>query len=132
MKKLLLCLLALTVVAPAWGDTAKFIAPSVTIELNNLTKNDDVSKLVAKLKEDAVYKAATCGPADATKGPTKIDCARADSGLMDFLSKNAPPTVLWSITSLIEKKCAVGCSLMHCPPPGGPVVCCHTGPYTPC
>lgn len=126
MKKLLLCLLALTVVAPAWGDTTKFLAPSVTIELNNLTKNDDVSKLVAKLKEDAVYQAAACVPAKATKATTKIDCARADSGLMDFLSKNAPPTVLWSITSLIEKKCAVGCALMHCPPPGGPVVCCNT------
>lgn len=126
MKNLLLLLLALIVVAPAWGGTAKPLASSVTIELNNLTDNDNVSALVAKLEKNAVHKAAACGPAKTTDATTKIDCAKADSGLMGFLSENAPPTVLWSITSLIEKKCLPGCALMHCPPPNGATVCCNT------
>lgn len=132
MKNLLLLLSALIVVAPAWEAGAAPLAVSVTIELNNLTDQDDVSALVAKLEKNKVHKAAACGPANTTKGGTKIDCAKADSGLMTFLSKNAPPTVLWSITSLIEKKCAVGCVLMKCPPPGGPVRCCNTATYQPC
>ena len=132
MKNLLLCLLALIVVAPAWGGPAKPLVTSVTIELNNLTKTDDVSVLVAKLEKDAVYKAAGCGTADTSKGPTKIDCAKGDSGLMGFLSKNAPPSVMWSVTSLIERKCATGCSFMHCPPPSGPMVCCNTSTFQAC
>lgn len=132
MKNLLLFLLALIVAAPAWGGAANPLAVSVTIELNNLTDTDNVSALVAKLEKDAVHKAAACGTAKTTNGSTKIDCAKADSRLMGFLSKNAPPTVLWSITSLIEKKCTPGCLLMKCPPPGGPLVCCNTTTYKPC
>lgn len=132
MKKLLLCLLALIVVAPAWGGNAQPFADSVTIELNNLTDKDDVSDLVKKLEQDAVYKAAACGPAKIVEATTKIKCAKANSKLMSFLDKNAPPTVVWNITSLQGGKCNAGCILMHCPPPSGPIVCCNTSTYKAC
>ena len=128
MKNQLLCLLALIVVAPAWGgpDT------SVTIELNNLGKDNDVSTLVAKLEKDPVYKSAGCGPAEIVKATTKIKCAKADSKLMAFLDKNAPPTVAWDINDIQGGKCNVGCVTMHCPPPNGPITCCSTSTYQAC
>lgn len=132
MKKMLLCLLAFVFAVTAWEAGAKPLASSVTIELNNLTDKDDVSDLVKKLEQEAVYKAAACGPANIVEATTKIDCVKGNSGLMSFLNKNAPRTVMWSIVSLREKRCLAGCTLMHCPPPSGPVVCCNTSTYKPC
>lgn len=126
MKKLLL-LLAL--IAPASGIAAP-AAPAgwagVAIELKG--SPEEVSALAAKLKKAPAYKAAACEAAS----ESKINCAKADNRLMAFLSKNAPATVQWSISSIAaEPKCLPGCSLMHCPPPGGPIMCC-TISGTPC
>ncbi len=134
MKKLLLCLLALLVVAPAWGGTATFISwAGVAIELKGSAES--VSTLVAGLEKEAVYKDAACSTVPAKKsGKTaRISCDKADSGLMDFLTKNAPATVQWSISSVpAVGKCLPGCATMHCPPPGGPVRCCNTTTYAAC
>lgn len=132
MKKLLLCLLALIVVAPAWGSSAVLASwAGVIVELKG--SNQDISALAAKLEKAPVYKAAACAPANIAGDAAKIDCAKADSGLMTFLGKNAPATVQWSISSAaVENKCLPGCTTMRCPPPGGPVMCCYMSNYTPC
>lgn len=132
MKKLLLCLLALTAVAPAWGGSAVLASwAGVVVELKGA--NQDISALAAKLEKDRVYKAAACAPANIAGETAKIDCAKADSGLMAFLGKNAPATVQWSIASVAaENKCTPGCVSMKCPPPNGPLVCCNTATYQPC
>lgn len=135
MKKLLLGLLALLVVAPAWGDNVKanakaFSLAGVVIGLNNLTGNDEVSAVVAKLKENAVYQDAACGPAKTVKGSTRIYCAKNDSRLMAFLTENAPVTVRWDIScATAGGKCNAGCALMPCP---SAVVCCNTTTHKPC
>lgn len=134
MKNLLLCLLALFVVAPAWGGDAAPLSLGVVIELKGPA--DGVSTLVAKLKKIPAYKAAACEAANNLEATVKIACAKADGRLMVFLDKNAPATVQWNISSSSGgKPCpgTAGCKVMNCPPPGGPSMCCHmTAPYAPC
>lgn len=136
MKKLLLCFLALIVVAPAWGGSAVLASwAGVAIEFKGPAES--VSALVAKLEKDPVHKAAACGPARTAEGATKIDCDKADTGLMAFLGQNELATVQWSISSVAAgpKPCpgTPGCVVMRCPPPSGPNMCCHsTAPYAPC
>jgi len=147
MKNMLLILLALIVMpvaVPVWaGDAA--IAPStpkpsaqtmraapdtqtsVVIELKGSPKS--TSALLANLEKDAVYKEAVCSTTKKSEKTAEIKCAKADSGLMAFLSKNAQ-AVHWSISE--EPGCPTGCSLMHCPPPNGPIVCCNQTTYIPC
>jgi hypothetical protein len=134
MKNLLLLLLTLVAIAPAWGENAAPLSLGVVIELKGPTEG--VSDLVAKLKNAPVYKAAACETANKSEATVRIDCAKADSGLMVFLSKNAPPTVQWSISAAEgSRPCpgTPGCQVMHCPPPNGPLMCCHsTSPYGAC
>lgn len=132
IRNLLLSLFALIIVAPAWGGSPESIGwAGVTIELKG--PDQSVAALAAKLEKDPVHKAASCGPAKAAEGATKTDCARADSGLMAYLSKNELATVQWSISSSdAGGRCPVGCVYMHCPPPTGPVVCCNTATYKAC
>jgi len=146
MNTILPLLLALIVV-PAWaGDVAS--APSmpkqkpmqtslvtetgVVIELKGSARN--TSALVADLEKDAVYKEAAC-----SKKPGKIvriSCAKADSALMAFLSKNAPANVHWRISTATSTRlstepvgCASGCVLAPCPTT---VVCCSITTHQPC
>lgn len=128
MKNLLLSLLALIVVVPAWaGDAAPVSWAGVVIELKGPTES--VSALVAKLKKAPAYKAAACEAVN----ESKFDCAKADSGLMAFLGKNAPASIQWSISSsAAEGKCLPGCAIMQCPPPGGPIRCCNLTTKMPC
>jgi hypothetical protein len=144
MKNMLLLLLTLIIV-PAWaGDVAPDTQTGVSIELKGSAKS--LSALVADLEKDAVYKEAACSTAPAKKsGETvKISCAKADGALMTFLSKNAQ-TVHWSISALANKSlpatakqgvvpmsCPTGCSIINCPPPSGPLECCHISNHTPC
>lgn len=143
MKNLLLLLSALIVV-PAWaGDAVPANETGVIIGLEGSAKS--LSALVADLEKDAVYKAAECSSKPMRKsGKTaKITCAQADGALLAFLGKNAPANVHWSISAAAAKRvpfaaskgvaplgCPSGCSLMNCPPPGGPVLCCKN--YVPC
>lgn len=130
-RNLLLSLFALIVVAPAWGGSTESIGwAGVTIELKG--PDQSVAALAAKLEKDPAHKAASCGSAKAAGGTTKIDCARADSGLMAFLSKNELATVQWSISSSVagDRPCPAGCALMPCP---STVKCCTIAtPHLPC
>lgn len=130
MKNLLLSLLALIVVVPAWAGDAAPLSLGIAIEFKGPSK--DVADLVAKLKKDPVYKAATCESVN----ESKVACAKADGGLLAFLDKNAPAAVKWSISAADgTKPCpgTVGCKVMNCPPPGGPLRCCHTtAPFAAC
>jgi hypothetical protein len=146
MKNLLLFLLALIVV-PVWAegsaDAPMKAAPDIQTSVNIVLKGSpgSVSALVAALEKDAVYKDAGCSSKPARKSGkmAKISCAKADSALMEFLSKNASAKVHWSIsatTSAVSSplSCPTGCVFMNCPPPGGPALCCKktsTG-YKPC
>lgn len=125
MKNLLMCLLALVVVAPAWGGEAAFVSLGVAIEFKGPPK--DVADLVAKLKKDPVYKAATCESVN----ESKVACAKADGGLLAFLDKNAPAAVKWSISAADgAKPCPAGCAAMPCP---SIVRCCTIAtPHQPC
>ena len=129
MKNLLLFLLALIAVAPAWGDTAASASwAGVAIELKGSAKS--VSALLADLEKEAVYKGAACTAAKKHGKTAKITCEKADSGLMDFLGKNAPATVQWSISSSAAGgRCTTGCALMACPIT---VVCCSITTHKPC
>ena len=143
MKNILLFLSALIVV-PAWAGDAE-VAPkssamgmqtapgtqtAVNIELKGSAKS--VGALVADLEKEAVYKDATCSskPAEKSGSIARITCAKADSALMTFLSKNAPAKVHWSISAAanqsasVAASCPSGCTLINCPPPSGPVQCC--------
>lgn len=129
MKKLLLSLLALIVVAPAWGASS-----GIAIEVKS-EKAEEVSALVAKLKKAPAYKAAACNIANKLAEDVMIVCDKADGRLVTFLDKNAPVSVKWSISSATDRPCpgTPGCQIMHCPPPGGPTMCCHTtAPYGAC
>lgn len=118
MKNLLLCLLALTVAVPAWAGSTSWVG--VDIELKG--PPESVSVLVANLKKQKVFKAASCE----ISNESKISCAMADSRLMAFLGKNASVTTQWSISSSpIQNKCVPGCRTMRCPPPNGPMTCCN-------
>ena len=143
MKNLLL-LLSVLIVVPAWaGDAVPVSGTGVVIELKGSAKS--LSVLVADLEKDAVYKAAECSskPMKKSGKTAKITCAQADGALLAFLAKNAPANVHWSISAAATKRvstatskgvaplgCPTGCSLMNCPPPGGPVVCCKN--FVPC
>lgn len=127
MKKILL-LLSVLIASPALAaDTG------IVIDLKGPTK--DVSSLVADLKKEAAYQDAGC--AAANKSGKKIQCARADGALLTFLSKNAPPKVIWHISAApatsVGGSCPPSpCSMMHCPPPTGPIKSCCTATYMPC
>ena len=139
MKNLLLLLSALVVV-PAWAadpapapakpkpaaKQAASLSLGVAIELKG--SSEDVSALVAKLKNAPVYKAAACE----IVSESKIACAKADGALMVFLDKNAPGAVQWTIISNGGKPCPTGCQVMLCPPPNGPLVCCNPGTLKAC
>jgi len=144
--KMLPLLLALIVV-PAWaGDAAPVTEQSVNIELKGATKS--LSALVADLEKEAVYKEAGCSSKPVKSGKiAKISCVKADSTLMAFLSKNAPAKVNWTISSTATSAskapaaasaeitplgCPVGCALMACPPPSGPVKCCNVTTHGSC
>lgn len=130
MRKLLLLLCALIFAAPAWaGDAVPVNETGVVIELKGSAKN--LSALAADMEKDAVYKAAECSskPMKKSGKTAKITCAKADGALLAFLGKNAPANVHWSISAAANKGvsplgCPAGCSLMHCPPPSGPLLCC--------
>lgn len=134
MKNLLLCLLALIVVAPAWGKGDAPLSLGVVIELKGST--EEISALAAKLKKAPAYKAAACEAPNNLEASVKIVCAKADGRLMTFLDKNAPATVQWSISAGEGHRICPGtpgCQVMHCPPPNGPIMCCHsTAPYGAC
>ena len=146
MKSILLFLLALIVV-PSWADDAALMpsanatasaappaldsATSVYIELKGPAKS--LPALVADLEKTAVYREAGCSSIPTKKpGKTaKIMCTKADGALMTYLSKSAPANVHWSIS---VAACPTGCTLINCPPPGGPKVCCKRTSigYKPC
>jgi hypothetical protein len=129
MKKLLMFLLALIVVAPAWAkDDSALSSTGVVIKLKG--SGESVSTLVADLKKQKVFKTAICGIVE----ESEIYCGIADSGLMAFIGENAPAAVEWSISSTppIHTLCVPGCRAMHCPPPGGPVTCCNTSTLQAC
>jgi hypothetical protein len=157
MKKKLLLLLSALIVVPAWaGDvapsspaTAAPAGAGVVIVLKGAARN--ISALVAELEKETVYKEAACASASKPGKTAKISCAKADAGLMAFLGQYASAKVQWHISGATTAApvaapvaapmaatstlgCATGCTLMNCPPPGGPVVCCKrtTTGYKPC
>lgn len=154
MKNLLLLLSALIAV-PAWAaDATPAVKPTaqpvsaaetgIVIVLKGTNKG--VAALAANLEKEAVYKEANCSSKPAKKpGKTaKITCAKADGALLAFLSKNAPAKVQWSISAAATKSIPVttkgaaycpppiGCAMMNCPPPGGPLRCCNQTTRMPC
>lgn len=112
MKNMLLLLSLIAV--PAWAEDAPVVlsAPtttvmqavpvaetSVVIQLNGTAKS--IATVVADLEKDAAYKEAACSTRHAKKtGKTaNITCAKANSGLMEFLLKNTPVKVRWNISA---------------------------------
>lgn len=151
MKNIFLFVLALTAVS-AWAADST-IAPrtqeqsghatrsilaadtGVSIKLNGPAK--DIAALAADLEKDAVYNKAGCSSAPGKKSKTRaaIKCAKPDSALMEFLTKNAPAGVSWSISAAAGEPvaaCPSGCVLTNCPPPSGPIKCCNTTTFQPC
>jgi hypothetical protein len=129
MKNLLSFLLALAIVSPAWGgDVPPASWSGIVVELNGPAVN--VSALVDELKKAPAYKVAACNANKEFGDSVKIECAKANSELMDFLVKNSPAVVQWSISSIpAEGKCNVGCVLMACPTT---VVCCNIKTHKAC
>jgi hypothetical protein len=145
MKNIPLFLFLLILGAPAWagddtaaspmakpaGSAAPAAQTSVYIELKGAAKN--VAAVTAGLEKEAVYKDASCSSRTTRKSGkvVKIICTRSNSELMTYLSKNATAKVHWSISAA---GCAVGCTMMNCPPPTGPFECCKrtTAGYKPC
>jgi len=146
MKTIVLFLSAL-MVAPVWAGEAVVAKPapvasaasaaaptsghSVYVEIKGAPKS--VRALIGALEADAVYKDASCVTLPASKSGKSagVACAKADSALMSSLGKNASADVSYSLKAAA---CATGCSLMACPPPGGPTVCCKKTSlgYKPC
>lgn len=130
MKKLLMFLLALIIVAPAWANDDRTLSSTgVIIKLKG--SDEGVSNLVADLEKQKVFKTAICGMVK----KSEIYCGIADSGLMAFIGENAPAAVKWSISStppILSIKCVPGCKTMRCPPPNGPMTCCNTSTLQVC
>ncbi len=140
MKNLLLLLAFIAV--PVWaGDAVPVSETGVVIELKG--KAQGLSALMAGLEKETAYNEAGCSSKPAKSGKTaKITCAKADGALLTFLSKNAAAKVHWTISAAATSaapsavssplSCPTGCSLMNCPPPSGPVMCCNTTTHQPC
>ena len=106
MKKLLL-ILSVLLAAPAWAGEAAATAEqaaapaaqiAVTVALSGASKG--VRALLAELEKDAVYKEAGCS-AKPMKKPAKtarISCTNASGALLDYLGKNTPSKIRWSIS----------------------------------
>ena len=137
MKKILFSLAALIFASSAWGEGVKPPAKSdipkgVSVKISGSA--DGIAKLVASLKASPVYKAAKCGDPAAVGEETIINCTKDTKRLEDFLKKNASKDVKVGIEHDGKLLCNgnSGCYIMSCPPPVGPVMCCHTGPYSSC
>lgn len=121
MKNKLLLLLAL-VAMPAW-------AGGVDIQFKGKAK--DVKSAVEQMQKDKSFQDAAC-----TVSKNKVHCDQAAGALLEYLDANT--ALRWTISSSAKMPmkstatCPVGCLLMHCPPPGGSVVCCNTKTYAPC
>lgn len=149
MKYILLLLSAL-IVMPAWaGDVAPTAKTGVVIKLKGSAKN--VSALVAELEKEAAYTEASCTTGKKPGKTAKITCAKADGTLMTFLGNYAAAKVQWTVSGTTVAVassatadnpvaaraaaiCPAMCTMMNCPPPGGPVMCCKrtTVGYRPC
>ena len=90
MNKILMCLLALILVVPAWAVESE-VAPA--------NPQPEAKKTVPAATTATTGKKTTA--ATSTKATT---------------------------TSNTTGVCPTGCVQMACPPPGGPVVCCHKTP----
>jgi hypothetical protein len=137
MKHKLMMLLAL-IVAPAWAAEtampANAPAPAaqtaVTVELSGSAK--DVRGLLAELEKDAVYKDSGCSakPMKKSAKTARIGCTSAGGALLDYLGKNAPNKVHWSISGAATlmmpttSNCPTGCALTTC---GGVLGCFKKG-----
>lgn len=117
MKKILLSLSTL-IVASVWAGWALAADAGVVIELKGSAKS--VHALLADLEKEAVYKDAACSLDKKSGKTTKVICATADGALLNFLSRNAPTGVRWSISGTatqvmsVTRSCPTGCALKTC------------------
>lgn len=130
MTKLLLC--GLMFALPVWaGEAPPTVSPSAYVKLQGAPKS--VRSTMAALQKEAAYKAAGCQTTLASKSGNLVgmSCSKPDSALMDTLNRLASHGVKWNMS---VQGCAVGCTMMACPPPGGPTTCCKrvSGVYTAC
>ena len=119
MKKLLMILLLL-IVAPAWAAEATPASAgqtAVTVQLSGSAKG--VRAMLATLEKDAVFKDAGCSakPMKKSAKTAKISCNTASGALLDYLGKNTPSKVRWSISGtapLAMSTTASTCALQTC------------------
>jgi hypothetical protein len=121
MKKLVLTLLILTSAAYAAEPVpAKHASAFVQLKGSHKTIRGELEQM----QKDDAYKAAVCTPYKIGKSGSVsgLSCDKPDSALMDMLNRHASSGMQWTLTA---SSCAVGCTLMHCPYPTGPIVCCN-------
>jgi len=116
MKNFLL-LLSVLIAAPAWAEEAAPASASqtaVTVQLTGSAKG--VRAMLAGLEKDAVYKDAGCSAKSMKKSAktAKISCANAGGALLDYLGKNTPDKVRWSISSAVATRAALACAIQTC------------------
>lgn len=119
MKKLLL-LLSMLIAVPAWaGDVTSSSAgqTAVTVQLSGSVKG--VRAMLAGLEKDAVYKDAGCSakPMKKAAKTAKISCSHAGGALLDYMGKNTPNKVRWSISSAVgtvAARAALACAVQTC------------------
>jgi hypothetical protein len=130
-----LFLLGLMLALPVWaGEAAPTVPVTQTsgfVQLHGAPKK--VRSMLETLEQSDAFKAAGCEAAASNKSGSLagVTCNQPNSALTDTLNRLAPHGVKWSMS---VQGCAVGCSSMPCPSPGGPVVCCKkvSGVCKPC
>lgn len=134
MKKLFLC--ALLMALPAWAGETAPIPPVNTqtsgyVQLQGAPKK--VRSMVETLEQSDVFKAAGCEatPGNKSGSLAGMSCSQPNSALIDMLNRLAPHGVKWNMS---VQGCAVGCTMMPCPPPSGKTTCCKqvSGVYKTC
>lgn len=130
MNKLLLILSVLLVAPASAGEAAPSSAgqTAVTVQLSGSAKG--VRAMLAGLEKDAVYKEAGCSakPMKKPAKTAKINCTNANGALLDYLGKNTPSQIRWSISGAapqIRSASATGvCLRLTC---GGVLGCFYKG-----
>lgn len=120
-----LFLLGLMLALPVWaGEAAPTVPVTQTsgyVQLHGAPKK--VRSMLEALEQTDAFKAAGCEATVSNKSGSAagMSCSKPDSALTDTLNRLAPRGVKWNMS---VQGCAVGCSMMTCPSPGGQLGCC--------
>lgn len=129
MKHKLLMLLLASIIAPAWAGEIAALAPTTqtTVAIHLSGSAQGVRALLAGLEKDPVYEGSGCSsgkPMAKSAKTAKIICTNASGALLEYLIRNTPSKVRWSISSVttlylsscLRQTCsgATGCYLSRC------------------